>query len=299
MWSSVPGPRAEALVTPGVRWLLSSWLLLWCLPLAALELQPVPAARSPLQDLAGVLAPAERHGLLQRLQAIEARYGSQIAVLIVPTTRPEPIEAYSIRVVDQWRIGREGVDDGVLVLVAIDDRRMRIEVGRGLEGAIPDAIAKRIVEERMAPAFRAGDFGGGLSAALSALESKLAGESLPPPARASGRSGGADIESLVMLGLLVSVFAGGILRSLFGRLLGSGLTAGLVGVAVWLVSGVLALAVVAALLALLFVLSMGGGGHVFTGGGWRHGGGRGRGRGGGAWSGGGGGFGGGGASGGW
>ena len=269
----------------GLLWL---WLLAYSLPLSAQQLQPIPPADSPLQDLAGALAPDGRERLLQRLHEIESKYGSQVAVLIVRTTRPEPIEAYSIRVVDQWKIGRGGVDDGVLILIALDDRRMRIEVGRGLEGAIPDAIAKRIIEERMAPAFRGGDLIGGILAAVTAIESKLAGESLPPPERGSPRDDGVDIESLIVLGLLGSIFGGGILRSMFGRLLGSGLTAAVVGIGVWIVSGVLALALLAAVFALVFVLSMGQRGHVVTGGGgWGQGGSRGRGGGwggGGGWS---------------
>ena len=284
----------------GLFWL---WLLWWSLPLSAQALQPLPPATSPLQDRAGVLGAAERQRLAATLQGIEAKHGSQVAILIVRTTAPEPIEAYSIRVVDHWKIGREGVDDGVLILLAVDDRRMRIEVGRGLEGAIPDAIAKRIIEERMAPAFRSGDYAGGLSAALAAIESKHAGESLPPPDSARSRADGSDLETLITMGVLVSIFGGGILRSMFGRLLGSGLTAAMVGAGVWWLSGVVVLALIASVLALLFVLSMGRGGHVIGGGGgWGHGTGRGGGwggGGGGGWSGGGGGFGGGGASGGW
>ena len=275
-----------------------------CLLTLATPRAQEPAAVPPLggrvSDLVGVIDPAARQRLEQRLAAVEAARGSQIAVLIVDSTQPEPIEAYSIRVVDAWQLGRAEVDDGLLVLVATTDRRMRLEVGRGLEGAIPDAIARRIIDERMVPAFRRGDMAGGLMAAIEAIDLRLAGEDLPAPGRQRAAESGGAIETLVIFGLFAAMFLGSILRGVFGRLLGSGIAAALVGAGAWWFTGIVSVGVIAAVLTLLFVLSMGRpgstvgrGGHWGGGGGWSSGGG------GGPWSGGGGGFGGGGASGRW
>lgn len=141
----------------------------------------VPPLAARVTDLTATLNSAQRAALENLLAAFEAEKGSQIAVLIVPTTRPEPIETYSIRVADVWKLGRQGVDDGLLILLAIRDRSVRIEVGRGLEGVIPDAVAKRIIEEVMLPYFRQGDFYGGLSAGLDRIMDLIRGEPLPQP----------------------------------------------------------------------------------------------------------------------
>lgn len=257
-------------------------------------LQPIPPLTGPVVDAAGWLTPGQRAALQGRLAAIEARLGSQIAILTVPTTQPEPIEAYSIRVVDAWKLGRRGIDDGVLILVARNDRTVRIEVGRGLEGAIPDAVAKRIVEEQMIPRFRQGDVAGGLEAGVAAVEAGLAGESLPPPVETSSRrSMEGDWIGWV---LMAAVLGGQVLRFLLGPLLGAGVTAGLVGTGVWWLSGSLLLGLGAGLVALVFLAGAGRGGPGpwISGGGGGFGGSRG-----GGWSGGGGGFSGGGASGRW
>lgn len=162
----------------------------------------VPPLTQPVTDLAGALSAADRAGLNQKLLAFSEQSGSQVAVLIVPTTQPETIEQYSIRVVDLWKLGRKQVDDGVLLVVAKNDRAVRIEVGRGLEGAIPDAIAKRIVEEIIIPEFRAGRFGDGISAGASAIIGLIRGEGLPAPQ--SGGGGSADI---IIFLLLIAAFA--------------------------------------------------------------------------------------------
>jgi len=146
----------------------------------------VPPLSQPVMDLTGSLSAAERAGLNQQLQALSEQSGSQVAVLIVPTTEPESIEQYSIRVVDLWKLGRKRIDDGALLLVAKNDRTVRIEVGRGLEGAIPDAVAKRIVEEIIIPEFRAGRFGAGISAGVNAIIGLIRGEQLPEPKRGEG-----------------------------------------------------------------------------------------------------------------
>jgi len=278
----------------------------------AVGLQAIPPLQAHVTDLTGTLTAEQRGALERKLTAFEAAKGSQLAVLIVPTTQPEEIESYSIRVVDQWKLGRgtvggRKVDDGALLLVAKNDHRMRIEVGYGLEGVLTDAISNRIISETVAPAFRRGDFYGGIDAGLDQMMHLIQGEPLPPPQPEwqSGRHRGG---SNLLLPLLFAVLIGSsVLRAIFGRTVGSALTAGLAGILVWLVVHVLFLAGLAAIVA--FVLAMVAG--VARGSGWssypRAGGfgggwggfGGGLGGGGGGFSGGGGGFGGGGASGSW
>lgn len=272
-------------------------LVLLCLvaPARAQELQPVPPLAARINDGAGLLSASQRDALEAQLAAFEKQKGAQVAVLTVASTAPEPIEAYSIRVVEAWRLGRTGVDDGVLFIVARDDRRMRIEVGRGLEGALPDARAKQIIADVVAPRFKAGDYPGGIEAGVGAILALLSGEALPPPALDGPGEGGT--EEWLVLGLVATVVGGGVLRALFGKLLGAGLAGGLVGVGAWMITGTLLIALGCGALAFVFVLAMGAGGRSGMGGPWIGGGGFGS-RGGG-WSGGGGGFGGGGASGGW
>lgn len=275
-------------------------LLLVCLAASvqAQELQPVPRLHARVTDNAGLLSDARRDALEAQLASFERQKGAQVAVLTLASTAPEPIEAYSIRVVDAWRLGRAGVDDGVLFIIARDDRRMRIEVGRGLEGALPDARAKQIIADVVTPRFKAGDYPGGIEAGVGAILAVLSGEALPPPRAADEvREGGT--EEWLVLGLVATIIGGGVLRALFGRLLGAGLAAGVVGVGAWMISGALFIALVCGVLAFIFVLAMGAGGRGGIGGPWIGGGGGGFGSRGGGWSGGGGGFGGGGASGGW
>ncbi|CAG0949963.1 hypothetical protein MTYP_00134 [Methylophilaceae bacterium] len=269
------------------RWLFG--LLLLVLPWAALAEVPVPPLNARVTDLAGVLQPGQKAALESRLAAFEQEKGSQIAVLIVPTTQPEAIEQYAIRVAESWKLGRKGVDDGLLILVATDDRAMRIEVGYGLEGAIPDAIAKRVIAEIMTPFFRQADFYGGLNAAVEQLIALIAGESLPEPAPASTTTAFEDMLPLLLFG---GMALGGILRAIFGHFLGGTINGGLIGILVWVLGGGLAVAVILGIVAFFITLS---GGMGMMGGGT----GRGGGLGGGGFSGGGGGFGGGGASGRW
>ncbi|GIX26215.1 MAG: hypothetical protein KatS3mg123_0096 [Burkholderiales bacterium] len=280
--------------------------------LAALPVQaqaPVPELRARVTDLTGTLSAGERQALEQRLEAFEKKKGSQIAVLVVPTVRPETIEQYAIRVAERWKLGREGIDDGVLVLVAKEDRELRIEVGYGLEGVLPDAIAKRIIDEVIVPRFRQGDFYGGLSAGVERVIGVIEGEPLPPPREGKPRRApsAAALEFLFVAGFFLVTFGGAVLRALLGRLpaalaVGAGL-----GLLAWFL---LASAVLALLVGLAaFALTLAGGaprraargtrGWPTTGGfgGW--GGGFSGGGGGGGFSGGGGGFGGGGASGRW
>jgi uncharacterized protein len=264
----------------------------------------VPPLEARVTDLTGTLSPDERRALEEKLARFEARKGAQVAVLVVPSTAPEPTESYAIRVVDDWKLGRAGSDDGALLLVAKDDRRVRIEVGRGLEGALTDLLAKRILDETIAPRLRAGDFAGGIDAGVDRILAVIEGEPLPPPAprqRPPG-DGAADGSPLFLMGFpLASV----VLRAALG-LAGPFLVAAVAAGAAWLVTGQLALAVALGTFTLLFGLVAGGGRRWsnrrrgrFGGAGWGGGGWGGGGGGGGGFSGGGGGFGGGGASGSW
>lgn len=296
----------------GLRLLVLAVLALgWVAPATAQAPQAVPPLAAHVTDLTGTLDAAQQAGLEARLADFEQRKGAQVALLVVATTEPETIEQYSIRVVEAWKLGRAQVDDGVLLLLALDDRQLRLEVGYGLEGALPDAVASRIIRETITPALRRGDIYGGISAGLAQVMGVIDGEPLPPPSQAARRDeAGERIADLLPL-LFVGVIVGGaLLKALFGRALGSLVTGVGAGIVVWLVSGLLLVAGVAGIMSLLFTLLMGistnvrngrggFGGGGFGGGGL--GGGRfgGGGFGGGGFGGGGGGFGGGGASGRW
>jgi uncharacterized protein len=265
----------------------------------------VPPASARVTDLTGTLSGQAVNRLESKLAAFEASKGSQIVVLIVPTTEPEEIEQYGIRVYDAWKLGRKGVDDGAMLLVAKNDHRVRIEVGRGLEGALTDITAGHIIADTITPRFKLGDYDGGVEAGVDQILAVVSGESLPEPDKKWESHGG--LSNALPLLLLVAVVASGILRGLFGRLLGSLLTGGVVGGAAWVLSHVLLVGVGAGVVGFLFATlwgssrgwSAGGGGWSSFGGGLGGGFGSGFGsRGGGGGSRGGGGFGGGGFSGG-
>lgn len=264
---------------------------------------PVPPLTARVTDLTGTLTPGQRAGLEETLRAFETLKGAQLAVLIVPTTQPEAIEPYAIRVADQWKLGRQGVDDGLLLLVAKNDRRLRIEVGRGLEGVVPDAVAKRVIAEIITPYFKQGDYYGGIEAGVNQLTRLIEGEPLPaPPARPPRSAHEVPLDWIWWMFGAALVF-GGVLRSLTGRLVGSTIAGVLSGVVFWAFAGMLAGAVVVGVIVFVLTLIVGLGGGRGTGrggyGGWSSGGSGGGGGGGGGFSGGGGGFGGGGASGSW
>lgn len=253
--------------------LAALWLLL--VPAWAWAEEPVaiPSLTARVTDLTGTLAEGQRAELESALAAIEQAKGAQVAVLLLPTTRPETIEQFGIRLAEAWKVGRRGVNDGVIVIVAKSDRKMRIEVGYGLEGAIPDAVAKRIVAERMAPRFRQGDFHGGLMAAVAALGKAIEGEALPAPAgQASGASeavgdNGPGDEDGYFVWLFLVVIFGSVLRALLG-LFGSLLAAGVAGWLALALFGSWIAAAIAALVAFLFSFAKGGpGGGGFSGGG--------------------------------
>jgi uncharacterized protein len=285
--------------------LATGLLLLLSCAVAGAEVA-VPPLGARVTDLTGTLSGGAVARIEAKLANFEAKKGSQIAVLIVPSTQPEEIEQYGIRVAEAWKLGRKGVDDGAILIVAKNDRRMRIEVGYGLEGALPDAIANRIIAETVAPHFKAGDFDGGVEAGVDQMISVVNGEPLPQPDTKWEHT--PRITHLLPILLVIVVVAGGVLRSMFGRVFGSLATGGLAGAIAWFVSHLLPIGVGAGVVAFLFAMLSGGARGGWSGGpGWGgglgglggFGGGRGGGFGGGGFSGGGGGFGGGGASGSW
>ncbi len=270
---------------------------------AADDLAPLPDVRRAVTDTTGTLLPADVDALEAMVGAVEKKKGSQILVVLVPTTQPEPIEAYSIRLADRVKPGRRKVDDGLIILLAMRDHTARIEVGYGLEGAIPDNVADRVRREIMNPHFRSGDYAQGLKAGVRALGGLIEGEALPAPVAADHRFASDDARQWFMPALLFVLFAGRILAAMLGRVRGAAVVGAMtgalaLGVGFPVLIGVLA-AVGGFLLAVLLAGSVGNGlGRGAGMGGWGGGGG-GFGGTGGGWSGGGGGFGGGGSGGSW
>ena len=271
------------------------------------DVKAIPALTARVSDYTGTLDPAQRQSLEDELAALEKAKGAQVGVLIVPSTQPEDIAQYGIRVGEAWKLGRKGTDDGVILIVAKDDRRVRIEVGKGLEGAIPDAAAARIIREYVAPRFRGNDYYGGVHDALGALTKLINDEPLPPPLTEEHGNAGESGDRFAPA-IIAAWFAALFLRGLFGGA-PAGMRAPIVGLGAggigWFISGLLPLGVGLGVFGLVFGLLGGGGGGGgfanrggwggFGGGGWSGGGGLG----GGGFSGGGGGFSGGGASGSW
>lgn len=217
----------------------------------------VPGLKARVTDLTQTLSDAQRSSLEQKLATFEAQKGSQIAVLIVPTTQPEEIEQYSIRVVDAWKLGRAKVDDGALLLVAKNDHHLRIEVGRGLEGAIPDAIAKRIIAETIAPHFRQGDFAGGINAGVDQMIAVVNGEALPPPPhRGQGHVSGDSRLGALLVPFFILWGLGHILKRAFGAFPASGLVGIGTGVVAMLILGSLGLAAFVGVVAMFMSLMM-------------------------------------------
>lgn len=292
---------------------LRTWVFLYLLswPLWGIAEEVVPILRARVTDLTSTLSVYQQQSLERRLGAFEARKGSQLAILIVPTTAPETIEQYSMRVVEKWKLGRKNVDDGVLLLVAKNDHTLRIEVGYGLEGALNDATCKRIISEVIVPQFKQGNYYGGIQEGMESMIKVVDGEPLPPVTMQSlfnkdlsKASPELFITALIQpllnkdlskVGpvLFIALIGGVILRGLFGAFFGALLTGGIIAVIAWLMTGVVWVAFIAGLIAAIFTLISGSNsGRV---GSHRRGGFRGSGFGGGS----GGGFGGGGASGRW
>ena len=304
------------------RLLLSAmaWVILTLSPAWAQAPVPVPPLTARVMDQTGTLAPGDVAALEQQLKAFEQQRGTQIVVLVLPSTAPEDIADFTQRLGDAWKIGRREVGDGLLLVVALNDRRLRIAPAKALEGAVPDLAAQRIIDQVITPAFRQGDVAGGLRAGLSHLQARIEGEALPlPQAGAQGGKppGAAEVDwlNLVVLLLVALPAVAGVLRRVLGQRLGALAAGGVVGVLVWIMTSLLWLGVVAAMLGLMSALFMqalpsaavrrsqgrGRGGDFpgWGGGGSGHSGGWGGSGGGGFSSGGGGNFGGGGASGRW
>lgn len=278
-------------------------------PLHAQDLQPVPPLSARLIDQTGTLSDAQRSALEGKLAAFEAEAGPQIVVLLVASTLPEDIAAYAQRVGEAWKLGRPEIGDGLLLVVAKNDRRVNIQTAKALEGAVPDLAARRIIDGAIRPAFRADDYAGGLNAAIDQLMARIRGEALPAPAARAAAQSGTQVEDLLMFFFVGVPILAGVLTGMLGRKLGTLATAGAAGGLSWWMTASLWLAGGAAVVALIVVGLFGigsaarlagrgrGGGPVIWGGGSQ--GGWGGGGGGGFSSGGGGDFGGGGASGDW
>ena len=258
-----------------MRWLTALLLLMAAAFVEAQDVQPVPALSARVIDQAGTLDAAQRQGLEDRLAAYEQASGPQIAVLMIATTAPEDIAAYAQRVADQWKIGRRAVGDGLLIVVAKNDRKMRIEVAKALEGAVPDLAARQIIDTAMKPAFQAGDYAGGLQAAIEKLQARIAGEGLPVPASGHSRHAADEGFGFQDLGLRFFIgvpVVGMLLTGMLGRKLGSLATAGAAGAAGWAFGGGLVMAGIAAVAALVLVGLFGIGSARRASGGMRRGG---------------------------
>jgi uncharacterized protein len=283
------------------------WIALFAVAsFAAAAQTPVPPLTARVTDQTSTLTPEQKAGLEATLRAFEASKGSQIAVLMVPSTGSEAIEQYAMRVAEQWKIGRKKVDDGAILVIAKNDRALRIEVGYGLEGALNDATSKRIISEVIVPRFREGDFHGGITAGVDRMMRVIEGDALPAPARTRGSPAPGGLSQYLPVLLIGAFVMGGFMRAILGRSLGSVATGGIVGYLAWMLAGAVFMAVIVAVLGFFFTLVGGGSsrrsawGPVGWGGGGSFGGRSGGGGfGGGGFSGGGGGFGGGGASGRW
>lgn len=217
---------------------------------------PVPALTARVMDSTGTLDAARVQALEAKLAAFEQTRGAQVVVLMVPTTQPEDIAAYAQRVGDSWKIGRKNVGDGLLLVVAKNDRKVRIETTKALEGAIPDLAAKQIIDEAITPRFRQGDFAGGLDAAADQIIARISGENLPAPEAPAGNAlvDGFDWTDLAVFLFFAVPIGGRILAAMFGRKLGSVATGGAVGVLAWVFTSSLLVAGVAAVAGMVFAL---------------------------------------------
>jgi uncharacterized protein len=257
--------------------------LLLCRAVTAFADVAVPPLTGRVVDQTGTLSSGDIDRLTQTLKNLELRKGSQVAVLIVPTTQPETIEQFSIRVADAWKVGRKKIDDGAILVVAKDDRRLRIEVGYGLEGALPDVTTKRIIDEIITPKFRSGDFAGGISAGVDRIIGVIDGEPLPAPPQRQQQQQSSDLTWLLNplnpFTIIAILVLGGVMRGIFGRLFGSLTTGGLIGLVAWLVFGSLIVSALAGIVASVFTMFsdgittpapagwVGGGGGAWSGGG--------------------------------
>ena len=227
---------------------------------AAGDLVAIPPLKARVTDLTATLPADQRGELESKLAALEAKKGSQVVVLLLPSTEPESIEQFGIRLFDTWKVGRKGIDDGVILIVAKEDRRLRIEVGYGLEGALNDATAKRIIDEIMTPKFKTGGLPGGITAGVDAILAVVDGEQLPP-AQAGARSATNGLgafgelgESTLVIILGIAAVIGAALRHFHGNLLGAGVVSGLTAGLGWFLTGSLAGVLIAAIVGFFVAL---------------------------------------------
>lgn len=251
-----------------VKAVLLALLLGW--PFAAAAQVAVPTLTGRVVDQTGSLSGSDIASLTQKLRDFETRKGSQIAVLIVPTTQPETIEQYSIRVADAWKIGRKKVDDGAILIVAKNDRHLRIEVGYGLEGALTDVTSRRIIDENIAPKFRSGDFAGGIVAGVDRMIRVIDGEPLPTPSRNVNFDNIDDFDAfgpLFAVTMFGSLGIGGFFRAVLGRLLGSLVAGGIIAVIAWFFVSSVPISIVAGVIGFIigFMADLLGGAGAGTG----------------------------------
>ena len=268
-------------ILPMLVWLAGAVALSMSMATSAAEgdIVAIPKLDKRVTDLTATLSSTEEARIEARLREFEAKKGAQVAVLIVGTTTPETIFDYSVRVAEAWKLGRKDVDDGVLFVVAKNDRKLQILTGRGTQGVLTDAMSKRIISEVVAPKFRASDFAGGIEDGVAKIIDVLQGEALPPPQkkRVTVEQGGSNVQSFLAIAFIAALFVGPLLRSLLGRFLGASATAGVTGAAAWWLAGGLLFPVVAGVIIFFIVLFMGargfsGGGGGFSPGGWSSGG---------------------------
>jgi uncharacterized protein len=272
------------------------WASILAHPGLVLAQQPIPPLTGHVTDTTGTLTDAQVVALERTLTAFEARKGSQLVVLIVASTAPEDIAPFALRVAEQWKIGRKKIDDGVILVIAKNDRALRIEVGYGLEGALTDLTSHRIIDEVIVPRFKAQDFEGGITAGVERIIRVIDGEPLPEPSRLPRTGTGDQVKQFAPVLFVVALAVGSVLRAVLGRLPGALVTGGVVSVMAWFTVGLVSVALGAGLVAMLLTLFGGRGRHGWSG---YYGGSGGGSAGGGGFSGGGGSFGGGGASGKW
>ncbi|CAM3619331.1 TPM domain-containing protein [Polaromonas hydrogenivorans] len=240
--------------------LLAVWLPLASVAAWAQGVQPVPPLTAHVMDSTGTLTAAQKAALEARLTAFEQSRGAQVVVLMVPTTQPEDIAAYAQRIGDSWKIGRKSIGDGLLLVVAKNDRAVRIETTKALEGAIPDLAASQIIETAITPRFKQGDFASGLDAGASQIMARITGENLPPPQQGQthrGSGGGFDWTTLAVFLFFAVPIGGRVLSSVLGRKLGSVATGGAVGVLAWLFTSSLVIGGIAAVVGMVFALISG------------------------------------------
>ena len=241
--------RARSAVKALLATLLACFAAIWFVVIALADVA-VPQLTGRVVDQTGTLSSSDIASLTQKLKDLETRKGSQVAVLIVPTTQPETIEQFSIRVAEAWKIGRKKIDDGALLVIAKNDRKLRIEVGYGLEGSLTDVTARRIIDEIITPKFHAGDFAGGIDAGVDRIIGVIDGETLPVPQPQASHGSDIDFDSIssfAPVALFGALMIGGFLRALLGRLLGSLATGGAMGVLAWVLVGSAGLAALAAI----------------------------------------------------